>query len=360
MRATAFMIVVVAALAGAAIGQEDRAMQLTAERIEALAAHLQSDSEHLPGNSTVRGLALLLRDAGCDTDYPTVMGDIGQAFIIQGAQYADNLTDGEPDIGWWPLDRWHIEGRLPALSEMYGCALEYRGTDPDTVRADPAGSYHRLFEPTVRTEIAAERPLMAFWSDPLLVTGHDSIEPPLTGWCLWGNDPEPQDSRLNHYPYAICTYAGRSEPMNRLDADVVALRHAVDLGRGRVAAPGRWVTGPPAWESWERHVLERAADSQARWHANMRGQLLVNRRCAIPYLNALAPRHDEGVAEHLREAVDMYRQQIDVVESMDISHEAIVDPGRGRSELASAIRDAATLDALAIDALERAVQAMRD
>ncbi len=352
------VMLLVAIAVGVVRSQDQVPTELSDAELNALSAHLQSDSEHLPGNSTVRGLALLLRDAGCDTDYPTVMGDIGQAFIIQGAQYADNLTGGEPDIGWWPLDRWHIEGRLPSLSEMYGCALEYQGTDPETVKADPVGTYHSLFEPTVRAEIAAGKPLMAFWSDPLLVTGHDSIEPPLTGWCLWGNDPEPQDSRLNHYPYAICTYAGRSEPMNRLDADVVALRHAMDLGRGSAATPGRWVTGPAAWESWERHVLERAEESEARWHANMRANPLMNRRCAVTYLSAMIDRHDDDVAEHLRAAIDAYHRQLDVAESMEINHEAIVDPGRGRSRLSSAIRDAAALDALATDAIERAVHAM--
>jgi hypothetical protein len=112
------------------------------------------------GNNFARGLAILLRHAGCETDYVTVMGDIGEAFIMPGTEYDDKLTGGYADLGWWPLDRWHIVSRLQFLSWVNGVGLHHHDVDFGGIGSDPAKSYSKLFQSTVYNEITHGRTLL--------------------------------------------------------------------------------------------------------------------------------------------------------------------------------------------------------
>ena len=209
------------------------------------------------GNNFARGLAILLRHAGCETDYVTVMGDFGQAFILQGTEYDSKLTGGYADLGWWPLDRWNMVNRLHFLSWVNGMGLHHHDVDFSGIGPDPAKSYGMLFQTTVCHEITQGRALLAYWDGCHLVTGYDTEKPPLLGWCLFGYKPE--NMRMSDYPCAITTYGSRCVKLDRQVADYQALRYAINLGRGEVRF-GLWVTGPAAWKGWEEHLLRRSTE----------------------------------------------------------------------------------------------------
>jgi len=322
-----------------------------------LSGGVTPDAEERTGNSLGRGLAVLLRHAGCETDYPTVMGDTGQAFVTQGVVYDDSLSGGYADVGWWPLELWHMESRLPFLSDVSGCALYCQRLDFGEVSSNPGAAYRKHFEGTVQAEIAAERPLISLWTCAFVVTGYDSGEPQLKGWCLAAGKAE--HMRADDLPSTIYTYGERSEPMDRRDVDRLALRHAIDLARGEAPTQGLWVTGPRAWKGWEDHLMQRGADTQARWHANMRMQHRAWRRCAIAYLAAMQVREEPDVSAHLQSAIDHYKRQIDVLSAMEISTETIVESQSGREALAQRIREATEVDARAVEALAQALAAMQ-
>ena len=320
---------------------------------------LKTDTNNEVMNSFAHGLAFLLRQAGCDTDYTTAMGDLGQAFVIQGVEYDEALTGGYADIGWWPLDRWQIEERMGFLSDVNGCALYHYKTDFDSVITNPAGTYRKHFESAIQHEVIEGRSPLVLWDTCYAVAGYDTSEPPLLVWCLVRSQKEPQIMRIKHYPCAICMYGNRFEPMDRLTADAEALAHAVRLGHGITAESGTWRSGEVVWKSWEKYLMKNADKTEARWHANVRLNLLVNRRAAIIYLQDMICRHGSDTGTHLHAAIDCYHRQLEYVEAMNTEHAAIIDPGTDREKLASLIRDAAKLDAEAIDALESAVRIMQ-
>ena len=69
---------------------------------------------------------MALAHAGVESDYHTVMGDSGLAFITQADAYATPW--GKPvdkvDIGWWPLDPWGLFMRLEFLGRASGRTLQ--------------------------------------------------------------------------------------------------------------------------------------------------------------------------------------------------------------------------------------------
>jgi len=301
------------------------------------------------GNNFARGLAILLRHAGCKTDYVTVMGDVGEAFLMSGTEYDDKLTGGYADLGWWALDRWHIVSRLPFLSWVNGVELHHHDVDFGGIGPDPAKSYAKLFQATVCNEITHGRLLLACWDGCHVITGYDGEKPPLVGWCLFGDKPE--SMRMRDYPCAITTYGSECEAMDRLYADQMALQHAVDLGRGRVKC-GLWVTGPSAWKGWEDHLINRT--TVGYWHNSIKWNGLKNNRdAAVKYLENMALRQSDAVANCLREAAEIYRQQLEVIGCMPDFDENLV--GKEQNELAGLIRTAAGLDLEAVERIEVAV-----
>jgi hypothetical protein len=310
---------------------------------------LEIDSSAPVGNNFARGLTYLLRYAGCTTDYVTVMGDIGEAFTMGGTEYDDRLTGGYADLGWWQFDRWHIISRLPFLSWVNGVELHHFDVDFGGVAPDPAKSYARLFQKTVCHEITQGKVLLACWDFCHVVTGYDTGKPPLLGWDLTGDDAV--NKRMSDYPCAITTYGSPCEAMDRSYADRMALRHAVELGHGGVKC-GLWVTGPAAWKGWEEHLLHR--NTEFFWHGSIIWGLKKHRSAAVQYLESMALRHSEAVPLRLREAAEIYRQQLEVINQMVVSPE-LGKPGKEQAELADLIRQAAALDLEAISSIEAAV-----
>ncbi len=97
-------------------------------------------------NSCARGLATVLRFLGHEVDYDTIMGDSGQAFILQGEEDSANLHDGAVDVGWWPLEPVGMTIRLGFLERAVGRELRdalpsHEAGGYDSYRADPAAYY---------------------------------------------------------------------------------------------------------------------------------------------------------------------------------------------------------------------------
>ncbi len=51
-------------------------------------------------NSYARGIEIVLNYLGHDVDYDTIMGDSGQAFIVQGETNSVNTVGGAVNVGW--------------------------------------------------------------------------------------------------------------------------------------------------------------------------------------------------------------------------------------------------------------------
>jgi len=213
-------------------------------------------------NSFARGLEVVLNYVGTETDYDTLMGDSGQAFIIQSEE-GGPLLDGAVDVGWWPLDSWNMKARVGFVSKAVGRQIRWLPCDVDEYHADPAGYYRNHYELAVKESIAVRRPLVAQIEPAFVVTGYDEQEPPLLGDCSLRD--EVQTNRIEEYPCGLVVLGEATAPMNRRQADLEALSYAVALGRdtadpggqGGSPARGRWPSGrrrSATWSTSGRHA----------------------------------------------------------------------------------------------------------
>jgi AraC-like DNA-binding protein len=108
------------------------------------------------GNELSRGLETILNYLGNDADYDTIMGDSGQAFIIQGEEDSVNLVDGAVDTGWWPLHPMALI-RFDFLEKTIG--RELFDVYPVLWReVNLASTYKQWFKPIVESSISENRP----------------------------------------------------------------------------------------------------------------------------------------------------------------------------------------------------------
>ena len=310
------------------------------------------------GNPFAMGLSVILNYGGTPADYDTLMGDLGLAFIFQAS---DQVTryDGALDVGWWPLDPECIPTYLEFVSRTVGQRIDYIRADEPSYHANAKQHYHQRFEPIVRAELSAGRPLLAnngFWT---VVTACDTNDSPLSGHCPCTT--EKQTERLDwpsKYPWRLAILSGPATPLARKLADRQAIGHAVALARDEVTMPQGFLTGQKAFALWAQTLRDFEHRGQARWHANARLHLVLNRRSADAYLRAMADRHPQNVAQRLLAAADLYRQVIDAINAADISDQALIESTAGREHLAQRIERVAELEAQAADELQSAAQAM--
>ena len=133
------------------------------------------------GNSYARGIEIILNYLGHDVDYDTIMGDSGQAFIVQGEVNSVNTVDGAVNIGWWPLDPMGINIRLDFLEKTVGRELRevvptYDANGGAAYYDDPVRFYQRWFEPMVTSSLANGRPCIVQVSLWFVVTAVDDGE----------------------------------------------------------------------------------------------------------------------------------------------------------------------------------------
>jgi len=303
------------------------------------------------GNGFVRGLQVLLTHAGDDADYDTLMGDLGVAFITQASDQVARY-DGALDVGWWPLDPSCLSAHLDFASKAAGRRLRFV-TAPEGAPRHPDTLYRTFLQRELERAVGSGRPVLACADGWQVAVAYDRGTPPVLGFCPLGTDARPE--RLADYPWLLCL-AGEGIPrMDRRAADLIALRHAIDLARDRVPMPNGFVTGRRAYALWAAALGDPANPGQARWHANMVRHLRLDRESATRYLRTVAGRHPRAVGRHLLAAAARYQQLLDALTEADTGESALASP-EGRERLADLAEHLAGLDAAAALEVERALE----
>jgi hypothetical protein len=325
-------------------------------------------------SSYAYGLQIALEYLGHSVDYDTIMGDSGLAFIAQGEEGSTNLIDGAVDVGWWPLDACGMNIRLNFLEQTVGRRLDFIPPESDSYKADPAAHYAERFASAVRQSIAQGRPCLARPGCWFVVSGYDQEEPSLLGNCALVDVKEL--IRIPQQPWALLVLGEPCETMDRRQADLAALRYAVALHRDQVlgasdaiaatewasslrdreAVGDQWRTGLRTFTAWAECLRDTEHLGQARWHSNMVRHLLLNRGSAVRYLRAMADRHPEEVAIHLKEAAAQYERVLAKLGEADTSGEAMSSPS-GREALARLAEQVSALESQAIREIEKALAA---
>jgi len=352
------------ALEHRAIEEIERA--LAAERIDVqrVAARPYPESamlENVPGGKAhydafAGGLSIALSYSGIPTDYDTLMGDLGTAFILQASDQAAKY-EGALDAGWWPL-AWDC---LPALLEQVaptlGVRVEWVGGEYNEYKTDPAKYYRDKLDGTVKASIASGRPVLEnhrFWE---VVVGYDGQELPLLSFCPRSPDGKQRIGRLTEHPVAVAVLGDAVPRLGRKKADLEALKRAVALGRDQIPMPNGYRTGQSAFALWAETLRDTKHLGQARWHANVVGHLGRHRRSAVAYLRAMAERHSEKTAWHLKAAADLYERGVSELNKADTSEDALIKSTRGREALARLAERIAALELKAITEMEQALRA---
>lgn len=303
------------------------------------------------GNGLGRGLELLLAQVGVVADYDTLMGDLGLAFLTPASDQATRY-DGALDVGWWPLEPCYCPFYLDFAGAAAGRRVEHWSA-PVPGQPDPEGLAARA-QARVAQSLVAGRPVLAnhdFWK---VVTGCDRETPPLLGVTPWTPRNPPQ--RLPGPAWVFVAVGEAQPPLDRRQADLEALRHAVALARDEVALPGGYVSGQKAYALWAATLRDLEHLGQARWHANMKLHLGLNRHSAPLYLQQMAGRHPEAVAVHLKAAAELYGQSLAKLATANTGEAALGSP-TGREALARLVEGMAALEARAAEELQTAITA---
>ncbi|MHC4718519.1 MAG: hypothetical protein ACYS5V_16235 [Planctomycetota bacterium] len=330
------------------------------------------------GDPFGRSIALALSCAGHPADYETVMGDSGMAFVMlasevspligpNGKKVGDAPKDlgkvvGRRDVGWWPL----ATECAPAYVEFVGRAAGRRmrvlsGTDDP--RQEGMAARQEKLRAVVAASIDRSRPAVVsgpcpcggcFWS---VAVGYDPGKPRLWSACPLGWS-DGQAKRMRTYPWAAIILGDRIKPMDRRLADRQALRHAVALVRDEVKMPSDFLTGQRAYVLWASELRQMDPPGQARWHANVVGNLSVRRRAAVRYLETMSRRHEGLTRAHLLGAVERYKRALDVLKTADTSRTAM-SAADGREALARLAERLAAIESQAASQLRRAAATIR-
>ncbi len=304
------------------------------------------------GHEFARGLEVVLAYAGRPVDYPTLMGDLGLAFVLQASDQAPRYA-GALDVGWWPLDAACVPTYLEFVGRTVGRRIQYLHLTPKSPAETPQ-AYRKQVQPRAEAALRQGEPFLVDYDFWHVVTGYDAGEPPLLGFCPAGPRAEPE--RLSSYPGAY-VFLGKEVPkLDRRAADREALRHAVALGRDQVPMPGGYLTGQKAFALWASTLRDTEHSGQARWHWNTVGRLTDNRASAVTYLRAMAPRHP-AAAPHLQAAAAQYEQTQAQLKAADWSEAALLSK-EGREQLARLVEEIARGEAGAVEELEQAGKAM--
>lgn len=305
-------------------------------------------------NMFAQGLSTILNYIGTAAEYHILMGDLGLAFIMQASEQTA-VIDGAIDAGWWPLADQCLPTFLAFAGNTVGRTINYLRVQDEVYLADAAGCYRAHFEKHVKASIDAGKPVLAnngFWK---AVSGYDDGDPGLLAHCP--STDKVETVRLDSYPWAVAVVGDEIPVMDRAQADLEALKHAVALGRDEIAMPSDYLTGQRAYALWARTLRDLEHRGQARWHANVVLHLGINRRSAVAYLRAMATRHPQAMAGHLNAAAEIYQQVLAALDTADTSEQALIESAEGRERLAQLAEQIAGLESQTVTELGKAVRA---
>jgi hypothetical protein len=246
---------------------------------------------------------------------------------------------------------------LDFAAATVGRGVRYLRAEYEVYLEDPAACYRARFEKHVKASLDAGRPVLGnngFW---VIVSGYDDGDPGLLAHCPSQDTVE--TVRLDSYPWAAAVVGDETVVMDRGEADIEALRHAIALGRDEIAMPADYLTGQRAFALWARTLRDMENRGQARWHANVVLHLDINRRSAVAYLRSMGARHPKEVAHHLNAAADTYQQVLAALGSADTSEQALIESTEDRERLAQLCEQIACLESEAAGELEKAIKAAK-
>ena len=328
-------------------------------------------------NGYVRGIELILQREGMSIDYDTLMGDIGQAFIMQGEVRSSNLVRGNVDVGWWPLELLGFM-RLNFVEDVTGIEIIDVIANLEEVNNDPNRVFLEKFEPPIRSSLDNGIPCIAVRIDDaeFIITGCDRNRYPLIGACTNTNEGEEKVDRIKASvpPHALILFGKEKGRVSRLKADKAALDFAVELHFDRILDDdvrpaeqfnlrhfldyqGSWRTGLQSFEAWVSELEKPDYSGAHYWHANVKGFLINNRNTAIRYLEKMSGRHTGRIAIFLSNACGFYKTVVDIASNLDVSKPAIrgID---GRQKMAVGIREIVNAESKAVELLEKAAAEM--
>jgi len=312
-----------------------------------------------PSNRLVAALGMALGYVGAPTDYETVSGDLGTAFIFQAdarhKPYDANVK--VLDMGWWPLAPWGVRLRLDFVSAVSGVPMRELPTALDEYRADPALHYRKYHEADVIGSLRAGRPVAVVEGSTRVVFGWDGGNPPLLGQLVCTN--EASIDRVEKFPWVVIVFGEPGEPMDRRQADAEALDYAIRLGRDEVDLsdlPGK-SSGRRSWELWAEQLANEELCGPSFYHANVVGNLKLNRQAAGAYLRTMSARYERPVNGFLLRAAAEFDAVLAKLRAADVSKDAL-GAAEGRQQLVSLIREMVDLEARAQDRMGEAHKAM--
>jgi len=328
-----------------------------------------SDARMLPdvppglgkGDRYAAAFSMLFTYLDKQVDYQTVLGDSGLAFILQAdaLHRPHGANVNQLDIGWWPLDPWGAQLRLPFLGKVYGISLQVLPTFLAEYREDPVRHYHTYHETAIIDSLLAGHPTIGTIDgyDVYLIAGYDSGNLPLLGQlsCLDRLDVQ----RLGHLPFIVFVPGEPNPRIDRHEADKQALTFAVALGRDEVDLthlPGR-SSGKRSWALWLAQLADDNLCGPHFYHANVLGQLCHRRPDAAGYLRAMSTRSAAPAGGRLRAAADLYDQVVATLQHAEVNA-AVFHTIDGRRRLIDIIQTASEYETQAIDVIEEAVQLM--
>ena len=95
--------------------------------------------------------------------------------------------------------------------------------------------------------------------------------------------------RLPHFPWEVSVPGEPGDPIDRHQADIEALEWAIRLGRDEVdlsGLPGK-SSGRKSWALWSSQLADAELRGPHFWHANVVGNLWINRANAAAYLREM-------------------------------------------------------------------------
>lgn len=324
-------------------------------------------------NGYVRGLELVLKWKGHAVDYTTMMGDSGQAFIMQGEENSTNLVNGAVDVGWWPLEPLGLI-RLNFLEQTVGRQIRDAKIPAGETKGD---LFNTWFKPKIVTSLQQQNPCVAIrlGDADYIITGCDDAEHPLLGMCTNTKAGEERVDRLEEPlpPYALLTIGKALSKIDRKQADREALKFAVALHSDQVlnqvtSYSGKyglrrydeykthWRTGTAAFNAWITVLQDNTHIAPHYAHANVAGFLARNRQSAVQYLKDMRQRHSGQFTTHLDTAITKYDAVVAEVQKADLRNETHQTP-EGRGKLITLIQGISLLEDEAVNALELALKA---
>jgi hypothetical protein len=268
---------------------------------------------------------------------------------------------------------WGLKLHREFLSRAIGFELMEAGWFYDSHEwaasaRDNHAFYRKQIHPQIVRQIDAGRPvLMTFGPSQsnfgYVITGYDKYidddKPPVYGRPA--ADTRGKYGDCTDWPPGVIMLGKRLEPMDRDAADATALRQAVALARDQAGpTEARWrdrrFTGRKAWAAWATVLRKTAQPTEARFHWNVRGNLLWNRAAAVAYLCEVAERRDGRAADELRQAAATYQKVLEQVKRLNFR--GLESTHELRRLLADQVERIAATELEAIEHVEQALKAM--